>query len=949
MRRTGTTVMVALLAVLLLAAGCGSDDEDEAAAVQYKVLGGRLVWCSGGAEEMAVPGSASSIGNNAFNNCGAIGTLTIPASVTDIMRHTFSGVKVGKIIFGGTVEKWAAMAEQDGFGETLDGTPVICSDGEWRWTAPAEPEQPAEPDDPWEIKDGVFVRYTGSATNETIPSNVTAIAGGAFAGHTELERVVIPAGVTEIAPGAFAGSGITEIEYKGDLSAWNELVEASGIADELDGITVTCDGEVWTPAHTHTWGETYTSGGADGHYRTCTECGEHSTTKPHTYDGTPLADGGNGHYQTCTAAGCNVHSATVAHEYEYSDDGTTHTMTCADCNHTKSEAHAYGGEEYTDAGHVKTCAGCGHTETAQHAWGETFTSGDNGHYKTCTTADCNAHSATVEHTWGGETHTSAGGHYQLCTAAGCGARSGFDQHTYGGTPLADGDGGHYQSCTLAGCEARSETEPHNYAYADGGSTTHTMSCADCNYTKSEEHEYSGETYTDAGHTKTCAGCGHTETAQHAWGETYTSGGTDGHYKTCTTADCGAHSETEAHTYGATYTDNGSGKHYQTCSVCHGQSTAVAHTYDGYTDDENGKHYQTCAVCGGMSDPVSHDYEYKDSADGTHTITCTKCEYSKTEEHRYKDGTCLDCKCPHIIYLNSSSGSDTNSGLTASKAVKTLSKAIELFESQGAQKIMVCAAYTLPSDESTLLDRAGKEHLTLVRYDGSSDVSDCFLGTLLTISQGNVTITNVTLDGTLKSYSTDELLSISGSGTEVTLGDDAIICNNSDSGVCVSSYNGKFKMTGGAITGNRTSFGGGGVKISYGTFEMSGGIISGNSGGYGGGVDIGTKSGCKFTMSGGEISGNYAKRGAGVNVSKGLYTGTFEMSGGTISENQSYGTGDSDGGGGVYVSGEFTMSGGEITGNTAKSQGGGVFVKTGGTFTPGGTVSGNTPDEVYTAP
>ncbi|MBD5428409.1 MAG: leucine-rich repeat protein [Treponema sp.] len=917
MRRTYTTVMVALLAALLLAAGCGDGDDADETAVQYKVLGGRLVWCSGGAEEMAVPGNASSIGNNAFGNCGSIGTLTIPASVTHIMRHTFSGVRVGKIIFGGTVGEWAAMAEQDGFGETLDGTPVICSDGEWRWTRPAVPVTPND----WQITDGVLVRYSGSATNETIPSNVTAIAGGAFEGHTELERVVIPAGVTAIAPGAFAGSGITEIEYKGDLSAWNELVEASDIADELAGITVTCDGEIWTPAHTHTWGETYTNDGADGHYRTCTGCGGHSTTKPHTYDGTPLADGGNGHYQTCTAAGCNVHSATVAHEYEYSDDGDTHTMTCPACNHTKTEPHAYGGETCTDAGHTKTCAGCGHTETMPHVWGDAYTDGGTGgHYKTCTAAGCNAHSATVEHTWGGETHTSAGGHYQLCTAAGCGARSGFDQHTYGGTPLADGDGGHYQSCTLAGCEARSETEPHNYAYADGGSTTHTMSCADCNYTKSEEHEYSGETYTDAGHTKTCAGCGHTETAQYAWGETYTSGGTDGHYKTCTTADCGAHSETEAHTYGATYTDNGSGKHYQTCSVCHGQSTAVAHTYDGYTDDkngkhyqvcsvcsakseavahtydgytddENGKHYQTCAVCGGMSDPVSHDYEYKDSADGTHTITCTKCEYSKTEEHRYKDGTCLDCKCPHIIYLNSSSGSDTNSGLTASKAVKTLTKAIELFESQGAQKIMVCAAYTLPSDESTLLDRAGKEHLTLMRYTGSSDVSDRFLGTLLTISQGNVTITNVTLDGTIIGYATDELLSISGSGTEVTLGDDAIICNNSYSGVCVSSYNGKFKMTGGAITGNRTSFGGGGVEISYGTFEMSGGIISGNSGGsYGGGVDIGTKSGCKFTM-----------------------------------------------------------SGGEITGNTSVTMGGGVYVKTGGTFTPGGTVSGNTPDEVYTAP
>ncbi|MDE6704648.1 MAG: leucine-rich repeat domain-containing protein [Treponemataceae bacterium] len=890
MRRTHRKILFAVLAALLLAAGCGSESEDETAAVQYKVLGGRLVWCSGGAEEMAVPGSASSIGNNAFSNCGTIGTLTIPASVTHIMRHTFSGVRVGKIIFGGTVAEWVDMADQDGFGESLDGTPVICSDGEWRWIRPAVPEQPAEPDDPWEIEDGVFVRYTGSATNETIPSNVTAIAGGAFEGHTELERVVIPAGVTAIAPGAFAGSGITEIEYKGTTAEWDALVEAGGIADELDGITVKCSDGTWTPAHIHAWGETYTNGGEGGHYKTCTECDGHSATEEHTWGGTPQADGDGGHYLTCTAAGCGARSETVAHEYEYSDGGDTHTMTCADCNHTKSEEHAYSGETYTDAGHTKTCARCGHTETTPHVWSDTYTSGDNGHYKTCTAAGCNAHSATVEHTWGGETHTSAGGHYQLCTAAGCGARSGFDQHTYGGTPLADGDGGHYQSCTLAGCEARSETEPHNYAYADGGSTTHTMSCADCNYTKSEEHEYSGETYTDAGHTKTCTGCGHTETAQHAWGETYTSGGTDGHYKTCTTADCGAHSETEAHTYGATYTDNGSGKHYQTCSVCHGQSTAVAHTYDGYTDDENGKHYQTCAVCGGMSDPVSHDYEYKDSADGTHTITCTKCEYSKTEEHRYKDGTCLDCKCPHIIYLNSSSGDDANSGLTASKAVKTLSKAIELFESQGAQKIMVCAAYRLPSDESTLLDRAGKEHLTLVRYDGSSDVSGSFTKYLLTISQGDVTITNVTLDGNKENVSaTGTLLSISGSTTVVTLGDGATVCNNKKVGY------------------------GGGVYISDGSLTMDGGAVTGN-----------------------EASNGYSAGGVCVS------SGTFTMKHGTISGNTTTANG-----GGVYVNkGTFTMSGGEISGNNAGC-GGGVYVEEYGSFTQtSGTVSGNSPDDVY---
>ncbi|MDE6351308.1 MAG: hypothetical protein K2K67_09945, partial [Treponemataceae bacterium] len=272
----------------------------------------------------------------------------------------------------------------------------------------------------------------------------------------ELERVVIPAGVTGVAPGAFAGSGITEIEYKGGLSAWEELVEAGGIADELDGITVTCDGEIWTPAHTHTWGETYTDGGEGGHYKTCTECDGHSATEEHTWGGTPQADGDGGHYLTCTAAGCGARSETVAHEYEYSDGGDTHTMTCADCNHTKSEEHAYGGEEYTDAGHVKTCAGCGHTETAQHAWGETFTSGDNGHYKTCTAARCGAHSET-------------------------------EAHAFGTTYTDNKDGTHYKSCSV--CGGQSEAVEHDCEYEDNADGTHTTTCTKCAYSQTEAHRY----------------------------------------------------------------------------------------------------------------------------------------------------------------------------------------------------------------------------------------------------------------------------------------------------------------------------------------------------------------------------------------------------------------------------------------------------------------------------
>ncbi|MDR0444435.1 MAG: InlB B-repeat-containing protein, partial [Treponema sp.] len=119
---------------------------------------------------------------------------------------------------------------------------------------------------------------------------------------------------------------------------------------------------------------------------------------------------------------------------------------------------------------------------------------------------------------------------------------------------------------------------------------------------------------------------------------------------------------------------------------------------------------------------------------------------------------------------------------------------------------------------------------------------------------------------------------------------------------------------------------------------SGAVVRNNLGGNGGGVaNMGT-----FTMSGGEISGN-TTAGTGVSGGGVNSSGTFNMSGGTISGNTA--GGNTNYGGGVSLGGTgstFNMSGGTISGNTAGASvnGGGVYLS-GGTFTmSGGTISGN---------
>jgi uncharacterized repeat protein (TIGR02543 family) len=118
-------------------------------------------------------------------------------------------------------------------------------------------------------------------------------------------------------------------------------------------------------------------------------------------------------------------------------------------------------------------------------------------------------------------------------------------------------------------------------------------------------------------------------------------------------------------------------------------------------------------------------------------------------------------------------------------------------------------------------------------------------------------------------------------------------------------------------------------------ELRSGTITGNT--SSGGVYVW---GGNFTMSGGTISENTAIGGGGFGGG-GVFvygSGTFTMSGGTVSGN----TATSNNGGGVYVgNGTFTMSGGTVSENTAVL-GGGVYVASSGTFTmSGGTISENT--------
>jgi hypothetical protein len=142
---------------------------------------------------------------------------------------------------------------------------------------------------------------------------------------------------------------------------------------------------------------------------------------------------------------------------------------------------------------------------------------------------------------------------------------------------------------------------------------------------------------------------------------------------------------------------------------------------------------------------------------------------------------------------------------------------------------------------------------------------------------------------------------------------------------------------GVILRNNTTTGtnGGGAILIRGTssgrvmLTISGGTISGNKGSYGGGISMNIYT--TLTMTGGLIENNTANTGGGIcswNGGDQSIADTWPVitiSGGEIRNNTATGSGSLDGlGGGVFAFAKFTLTAGTIHDNSAEVKGGGIY-------------------------
>jgi predicted outer membrane repeat protein len=308
-------------------------------------------------------------------------------------------------------------------------------------------------------------------------------------------------------------------------------------------------------------------------------------------------------------------------------------------------------------------------------------------------------------------------------------------------------------------------------------------------------------------------------------------------------------------------------------------------------------------------------------------------------------------CGQKSWFVSAMGDDANKGSSEKKPFKTLGKAlIAAASSRDVHIVTVLGTLNADSegraqDATFLISPGGSAEITIAGKTDAEEHQKAILSgaakPLLVVrinGAAPVRFENIEISGGRDQQG------INVDSSTLTLGPGTVVKDHTATGIVVNKTATLVLEEGSLVSGNTRT----GINVTReATLIMEGGEISGNHGIYedrgnrvsrGGGVFVsGT-----FTMRGGTITGNeavlYRSSSWGENYSSG---GGVYNTGTFILEGGEIIANASDiWGGGVGNTGTFTMTGGRIADNTAKSHHGGV--RNSGTFTlEGGEISGNT--------
>jgi hypothetical protein len=172
---------------------------------------------------VTIPGTITSIGEDAFEYCFGLTNVTIPDSVTSIADHAFAGAGLTCVFIPGSVTNIGLYAL---YGDSLRAITVDSQNPVYSSVAGVV----------FDKSGYTLLQYPhGGIGSYTIPGGVTNVGLEAFFGCVGLTSVTIPGSVASIGGGAFAlcygltnvamASGVATIEN----GAFNECTNLTGI------------------------------------------------------------------------------------------------------------------------------------------------------------------------------------------------------------------------------------------------------------------------------------------------------------------------------------------------------------------------------------------------------------------------------------------------------------------------------------------------------------------------------------------------------------------------------------------------------------------------------------------------------------------------------------------------------------------------------------------------